>query len=78
MAVSLPAGDSAAQAKVGIDAGAIANGFVYDIQSDTTHVASIAYTASARDVFCGITLSTAVDADGGGNFAFCFEYLQFS
>ena len=78
MAVSLPAGDSAAQAKVGIDAGAISNGFVYDVQDDTTHVASIAYTSSARSVFCGITLSTAVDSDGGGNFAFCFEYLQFS
>ena len=78
MGVSLPAGDSAAQAKVGIDAGAIANGFVYDVQDDTTHVASIAYTASARSVYCGIVLSTAVDSDGGGNFAFCFEYLQFS
>ena len=78
MGVSLPAGDSAAQAKVGIDAGAIANGFVYDVQDDTTHVASIAYTSSVRTVYCGIVLSTAVDSDGGGNFAFCFEYLQFS
>tara|TARA_R110000824_G_scaffold17436_6_gene70752 strand:+ start:631 stop:1197 length:567 start_codon:yes stop_codon:yes gene_type:complete len=78
MGVSLPGGTDAATAKVAIDAGAIANGFVYDVQDDTTHVASIAYTSSARSVFCGIVLSTAVDSDGGGNFAFCFEYLQFS
>ena len=78
MGVSLPAGDSAAQAKVGIDAGAIANGFVFDVQDDTTHVASTAYTASAREVYCTITTSTDVAAAGGGNFAFCFEYIQFS
>ena len=73
MGVSLPAGDSAAQAKVGIDAGAIANGFLYDVQDDTTHVASVAYTASARAVYCNLITSQAADSDGGGNFAFCFE-----
>ena len=78
MAVSLPAGDSAAQAKVGSDAGAIANGFVYDVQDDTTHVASAVYTASERDIYCTITTTTDVTSSGGGNFAFCFEYLQFS
>ena len=78
MALSLGGADTAAAVKVAIDGGAIANGFPYDVQDDTTHVASIAYTADARNVFCGITLSTAVDADGGGNFAFCFEYIQFS
>ena len=77
MAVSLPAGDSAAQAKVGIDAGAIANGFVYDIQDDTTHVVSITYTSDARTVHCTITTSTDVSASGGGSFAFVFEYLVF-
>ena len=78
MGVSLPAGDSAAQAKVGIDAGAIANGFKYDVQDDSTHVASAVYTASERDIFCTITTTTDVTSVGGGNFAFCFEYLQFS
>ena len=78
MGVSLPGGDAAADAKVGIDAGAIANGFKYDVQDDTTHVASAVYTASERDIFCTITTSTDVGASGGGNFAFCFEYLQFS
>ncbi len=77
MGVSLPAGDSAAQAKVGIDAGAIANGFVYDVQDDTTHVVSITYTSAARTVHCTITTSTDVAATGGGNFAFVFEYLVF-
>ena len=78
MGVSLAGGDAAADAKVGIDAGAIANGFKYDVQDDTTHVASAVYTASERDIFCTITTSTDVGASGGGNFAFCFEYLQFS
>ena len=78
MGVSLPGGTDAATAKVAIDAGAIANGFVYDVQDDTTHVASTAYTASARDVFCTITTSTDVTSTGGGNFAFCFEYIQFA
>jgi len=78
MGVSLPGGTDAATAKVAIDAGAIANGFVYDVQNDTTHVASTAYTATERDVFCTITTSTAVTASGGGNFAFCFEYIQFA
>ena len=44
MAVSLPSGTDAATAKVAIDAGAISNGFVYDVQDDTTHVVSITYT----------------------------------
>ena len=78
MGVSLPSGTDAATAKVAIDAGAIANGFVYDVQDDTTHVASVVYTASDRDVFCTITTTTDVTSTGGGNFAFCFEYLQFS
>ena len=78
MGVSLPSGTDAATAKVAIDAGAIANGFVYDIQDDTTHVASTAYTASARSVFCTITTTTDVTSTGGGNFAFCFEYIQFA
>ena len=78
MGVSLPGGDAAADAKVGIDAGAIAGGMVYDVQDDTTHVASIAYTASARNVYCNIITSQAADSDGGGNFAFCWEYIQFA
>ena len=78
MGVSLPGGTDAATAKVAIDAGAIANGFKHDIQDDTTHVASAVYTASERDIFCTITTSTDVTASGGGNFAFVFEYLQFS
>ena len=78
MGVSLPGGTDAATAKVAIDAGAIANGFKYDVQDDTTHVASAVYTASVRDIFCTITTTTDVTSTGGGNFAFCFEYLQFS
>ena len=77
MAVSLPAGDSAAQAKVGIDAGAIANGFVYDVQDDTTHVLSVTYTAEARTVHVTLTTDTAVTSTGNGSFAFVFEYLAF-
>ena len=64
--------------KTAIDAKAVANGFVYDIQDDTSHVASVVYTGSERDIFCTITTSTDVTSTGGGNFAFCFEYLQFS
>ena len=78
MGVSLPAGDSAAQAKVGIDAGAIANGFVYDIQDDTTHVVSVTYTADERTVHVTLTTDTAVTSTGNGNFAFVFEYLVFA
>ena len=78
MGVSLPSGTDAATAKVAIDAGAIANGFVYDVQDDTSHVASAVYTASERDIFCTIPTTTDVAAGGGGNFAFCFEYIQFS
>ena len=77
MAVSLPAGDSAAQAKVGIDAGAIANGFVYDIQDDTSHVVSITYTDAPRDVHVTLTTSTDATSTGNGSFAFVFEYLAF-
>ena len=78
MGVSLPSGTDAATAKVAIDAGAIANGFKYDVQDDTTHVVSAVYTATERDIYCTITTTTDVAAAGGGNFAFCFEYIQFS
>ena len=78
MGVSLPGGTDAATAKVAIDAGAIANGFVYDVQDDTTHVVSITYTAAARTVHVSLVTDTAVTATGGGNFAFVFEYLVFS
>ena len=78
MAVSLPSGTDAATAKVAIDAGAIANGFVYDVQDDTTHVVSITYTAVARTVHVTLTTDTAVTSTGNGNFAFVFEYLVFA
>ena len=78
MAVSLPTGTDAATAKVAIDAGAIANGFVYDVQDDTTHVVSITYTAAARTVHVTLTTSTDVTSTGNGRFAFVFEYLVFS
>ena len=77
MAVSLPGGTDAATAKVAIDAGAISNGFVYDVQDDTTHVVSITYTAGARTVHVTLTTDTAVTSTGNGSFAFVFEYLAF-
>ena len=73
LALSLPAGDSAAQAQVAIAATHV-GGFVYDVQDDTTHVASAAYTSAARTVHCTITTSsTTSDA---GVFRFVFELLQ--
>ena len=77
MAVSLPGGTDAATAKVAIDAGAIANGFVYDVQDDTTHVVSVTYTQSERTVHVTLTTDTAVTSTGNGKFAFVFEYLIF-
>ena len=70
MGVSLPSGDSAANAKVAIDA-AHRSGFVHDVQDDTTHVIDIAYTASERILYCRVQPSTDASA---GKFSFIFEY----
>ena len=75
LALSLPAGDSAAQAQVAI-AAAHTGGFVHDVQDDTTHVISAAYTAAARTVHCTITTTSTCSA--AGEFTFVMEYIQFA
>jgi hypothetical protein len=75
MGVSLPGGTDAATAKVAIDA-AIAGGFVHDVQDDTTHVISTAYTAAPRTVHCTITTSSTTS--GAGEFTFVVEFVQFA
>ena len=74
LALSLPLGDSAAQAQVAI-AAVHRNGFVYDVQDDTTHVIDITYTATERTIYCRIEPSHDATA-GKFCFIFGYEYLN--